>query len=73
MKKMIIVDNFEENFKLNKKNGIKIVPYYGDENDTVLFELKKLITIFYKQKYEDLTLALNDYAKDIKKKITKEI
>ena len=73
MKKMIIVDNFEENFKLNKKNGIKIVPYYGDENDTVLFELKKLITIFYKQKYEDLTLALNDYANDIKKKITKEI
>ena len=73
MKKIIIVDNFEENFKLNKKNGIKIAPYYGDDNDTVLFELKKLIIIFYKQKYEDLTLALNDYANEIKKKISKEV
>ena len=30
IKKMIIVDNNENNFSLNKENGIKICPYYGD-------------------------------------------
>ena len=72
MKKIIIVDNLEDNFKLNKKNGIKIAPFYGDENDTVLFELKKLLVMIYQQKYEDLTLALKNYADIIKKKISME-
>ena len=72
MKKIIIVDNLEDNFKLNKKNGIKIAPFYGDENDKVLFELKKLLVMIYEQKYEDLTLALKNYADIIKKKISME-
>ena len=33
IKKIIIVDNNERNFVLNKKNGIKIAPYYGDEDN----------------------------------------
>ena len=72
MKKIIIIDNLEDNFKLNKKNGIKIAPFYGDENDTVLFELKKLLVMIYKQRYEDLTIALKNYADVIKKNISME-
>ena len=33
IKKIIIVDNNESNFILNKDNGIKIAPYYGDEDN----------------------------------------
>ena len=33
MKKIIIIDNNEGNFILNKENGIKIAPFYGDEEN----------------------------------------
>ena len=37
MKKIIIIDNNERNFILNKENGIKIAPFYGDEdNDNII-------------------------------------
>ena len=72
MKKIIIIDNMEENFRLNKKNGIKIYPFNGDPNDNVLNELKKILIMIYKQGYEDLTLALENYSYEIKKKITME-
>ena len=72
MKKIIIIDNMEENFRLNKKNGIKIAPFYGDENDKVLFELTKLLILIYKRGYEDLTLALQNYSDEIKKKVSLE-
>ena len=72
MKKIIIIDNMEENFRLNKKNGIKIYPFYGDENDNVLNELKKILIMIFKQGYEDLTLALENYSYEIKKKVTME-
>ena len=71
MRKIIIIDNMEENFRLNKKNGIKIAPYYGDDNDNVLNELKKILFLIFRQGYEDLTIALSDYSKEIKKKISK--
>ena len=72
MKKIIIIDNMEENFRLNKKNGIKIYPFYGNKNDNVLFELKNILMEIYKRGYDDLTIALNYYSKEIKKKITLE-
>ena len=72
MRKIIIIDNMKENFRLNLKNGIKIAPFYGDENDNVLYELKKMLIMIYKQVYEDLTIALSDYSEEIKKKISLE-
>ena len=73
MKKIIIVDNDPNNFKLNKDNAIQIAPYYGElsKNDTVLFELKKLLILFHKNGYEDLRLAIKDYSQDIKYNVTK--
>ena len=72
MKKIIIVDNMKENFRLNLENGIKIAPFNGDINDNILYELKNLIISFYQQGYEDLTLALHDYSNEIKTKISLE-
>ena len=74
MKKMIIVDNIANNFKLNSENGIQIAPYFGEysKNDTVLFELKKLLIMFYKIGYEDLRVAIKDYSQEIKNNITRE-
>ena len=74
IKKIIIVDNISNNFKLNPENGIKIAPYFGEltENDTVLFELKKLLIMISKSGFEDVRVAIKKYSKDIKKNITKE-
>jgi hypothetical protein len=72
MKKTIIVDKLYENIKATPQNGILIKPYFGekDKNDTVLFELKKLLILFHKMGYEDIRVAIKNYANDIKYKIT---
>ena len=74
IKKIIIVDNIANNFKLNPENGIQISPFFGEysEKDTVLSELKKILILFYKSGFEDLREAINKYEKDIKKNITKD-
>ena len=68
MKKIIIVDKSPDNIKSTPQNGILIKPYYGELNinDTVLFELKKLLVLFYKMGYEDLRIAIKNYEIDIK-------
>ena len=73
MKKIIIIDNMEENYRLNKKNGIKIAPFYGEINDNVLNELKRILILIFRQGYEDLTVALQDYSNEIKKKVSLEV
>ena len=72
MKKIIIVDNMSENFRLNLENGIKIAPFNGKVNDNVLFELKTFIYKIYKQGYEDISMALKEYSNEIRKKISLE-
>ena len=75
MKKIIIVDNVEDNFRLNKENGILIAPYKGEESksDMKLFSLKKILLNFNKDNYKDLRKALKDYSNDIKNNITLDI
>ena len=72
MKRIIIVDKLYENIKATPQNGILIKPYFGekDKNDTILFELKKLLILFHKMGYEDIRVAIKNYAKDIKYKIS---
>ena len=72
MRRIIIIDDKANNFKLNKENGILIYPYFGDDdNDTALFELTKLLILFYKIGYSDLRTAIVNYKKEIDEKITK--
>ena len=74
MKKIIIVDNVEDNFRLNKENGILIAPYKGEEskNDMKLFFLKNILLTFNNKNYKDLRIALKDYYSDIKNNITSD-
>jgi len=39
----LIVDNFQENFSLQKENGIHIRGWYGDTTDRVLETLESLL------------------------------
>jgi Dullard-like phosphatase family protein len=41
--KTLIVDNFQENFSLQKENGIHIKGWYGDTKDTVLETLEQVL------------------------------
>ena len=44
LNKMIIVDNMQQNFKLQKENGILISSFWGeDDNDKVLLQLGKIL------------------------------
>ena len=69
--KIIIVDDEEVCFKLNKENGIKIAPFNGENgNDNKLFELKKILKEIYIGNYDDLRIALKNYKLGILNKIT---
>ena len=72
IRKVIIVDDDENNFILNKENGIKIKPYLGEKNndDTSLFELKKILILFDKMNLDDVRIGIKNYEKEIKDKIS---
>ena len=72
IRKVIIVDDDENNFILNKENGIKIKPYLGEKNndDTSLFELKKILILFDKMNFDDVRIGIKNYEKEIKDKIS---
>ena len=72
MKKIIMVDDLPENLNVHIDNGILILPYDGDYNkeDRVLYELKKMLILFYNLGYEDLRSALKSYKNEIYEKIT---
>ena len=73
LKKTIIVDDIPENLERHFENGILILPYDGEEDneeDRVLFELKKILLLFYKIGYKDLRNAIKSYRNEIYEKIT---
>ena len=71
---LIIDNNYDKYFEPNKENKINIFPYFGDktENDCALFALKKILILIYKNKYNDLRIAIKDYEKDIKENVSLE-
>ena len=72
IRKIIIIDDEPSNFILNPENGIQISPYLGDstKDDTILFELKKLLILFHRTGGDDIRKAIKSYDKDIKEKIS---
>ena len=68
--KIIVIDDDENSFKLNKDNGIKITPFNDEnKNDNVLFELKKILILIYKKNYDDVRIGLKEFSNDIKSKV----
>ena len=72
LRKVIIVDDDENNFALNKENGIKIKSFLGegDKYDTSLFELKKILILFERLNLDDVRKGIKNCEKDIKDKIS---
>ena len=72
MKKIIMIDDLPENLSMHIDNGILILPYDGEDNreDRVLYELKKMLILFYNLGYEDLRNAIKSYKNEIYQKIT---
>ena len=70
---ILMVDDLPENLYKFNANGILIFPYEGNEqnnNDRVLYELKKMLILFCKLGYDDIRLALKQFKDDIYTKIT---
>jgi Dullard-like phosphatase family protein len=71
--KMIIVDNMPQNYRLQKKNGINIKGFWGEElNDRILFNLKDILIRIAKEG-GDLRIGLEKYHEDIAEKVTSSI
>ena len=63
LERMIIIDNVEENFKLQPENGIFIKSWTGDTEDTVLADITPVLVHIARKKLEDLREGLNKYNK----------
>ena len=73
MSKIVIVDNMEQNYKLQKNNGITIRPFWGKDNEDTA--LKDLLDILVKiaEKKLDVRMGLKLYKEDIISKVTSNI
>ena len=73
MSRIIIVDNMEQNYKLQKNNGITIRPFWGKDNDDTA--LKDLLDILVKiaEKKLDVRMGLKLFKEDIISKVTSNI
>ena len=66
IKKIIIIDNNEGNFILNKENGIKIAPFYGDEennnnvNNSINSENNSRLSYRRKKRSDNVLLELKN-------------
>ena len=73
MSRIIIVDNMEQNYKLQKNNGITIRPFWGKDNEDTA--LKDLLDILVKiaEKKLDVRMGLKLFKEDIISKVTSNI
>ena len=73
MSKTIIVDNMEQNYKLQKSNGITIGPFWGKDNeDTALVDLLDILIKIVDKKM-DVRMGLKLFKEDIISKVTSNI
>ncbi len=71
LKKVIIIDNSEVNFSLQKENGILIKSFFGDdEDDTSLYNLSYILENIIKKGFIDIRKELHKYKSDIEAKVT---
>ena len=73
LSKIIIVDNMEQNYKLQKNNGITIRPFWGKDNeDSALIDLLDIL-IKIAEKNLDVRTGLKLFKEDIISKVTSNI
>ena len=73
--KVIIVDDKENNFCLQRNNGILIAPFHGTQyecqNDYILMDLYNILAKIIYDRSKDVRIGINKYKKEILEKITK--
>ena len=67
--KTIIVDNLEDNFKLQPNNGIHIWTWLDDMKDTQLDDLGKILKDLISQNPSDIRPIIKKFKEDINKKM----
>ena len=67
--KTIIVDNLEDNFKLQPNNGIHIWTWLDDMKDTQLDDLGKILKDLVSQNPSDIRPIIKKFKEDINKKM----
>jgi len=73
LSRIIIVDNMEQNYKLQPNNGITIRPFWGkDVNDMALFDLIDILTLIVKRNM-DVRDGISMFKEDIISKVTSNI
>ena len=73
LSRIIIVDNMEQNYKLQKSNGITIRPFWGKDNeDSALIDLLDIL-IKIAEKNLDVRTGLKLFKEDIISKVTSNI
>ena len=71
--KIIIVDNLQQNFKLQKENGIMIKPFWGEDNeDTALFALNEILKKIAIE-FDDVRKGIIKYKDDILSKVSSTV
>ena len=72
--KIIIIDDKESNFSLQRDNGILIRPFHGSkwecQNDYVLMDLYNILTKIIFDRSKDVRIGINKCKKDIFQKIS---
>ena len=63
-KKIILIDDNDYYFE-NKKNAIKIKPFYGKSNDRVLLKLKNILIKI--NKFDDMKKGISVFKNELKK------
>ena len=61
LKRIIIVDNKEENFELQPENGIRITSWYNDVRDTELKKLEPFLRSLVQNGVDDVREHLRTY------------
>ena len=73
LSRIIIVDNMEQNYKLQKNNGITIRPFWGKDNeDSALIDLLEIL-VKIAEKNMDVRTGLKFFKEDIISKVTSNI
>ena len=73
LSRILIVDNMEQNYKLQKNNGITIRPFWGKDNeDSALIDLLEIL-IKIAEKNLDVRTGLKLFKEDIISKVTSNI
>jgi Dullard-like phosphatase family protein len=68
LKKVVIIDNLKENFSKQSENGLKIGSFYGEDSDSQLLEITRMLCKIFASNHEDI----RDHLQPVRDTLLKE-